>query len=226
MSRASDTAYNTIREMIISGELAPGDPLGEEALAEICGVSRTPVRDAMRRLEADLLIRRSGTQRSFVADWSLDDIADAFELRAMLEGLAAQRAAQRITPAAIKKLESINSRLGKAVLAANPDVDTFLETNRQFHALVLSISGSMRLEALLQTLIEQPIIWRTAHHYRDDELKNSHREHAELIAAFERRDAAWAQSIMAGHIRRAFHAYADAHHSMAMADAQQSRKRA
>jgi DNA-binding GntR family transcriptional regulator len=212
--------------MIISGELAPGNALGEEALAEICGVSRTPVRDAMRRLEADLLIQRSGTQRSFVADWSLDDIEDAFELRAMLEGVAAKRAAERITPSALAELELINQRLGKAVSVSNPDVETFLETNREFHALVLSVSGSRRLEALLQTLIEQPIVWRTAHHYRDDELKNSHREHAELIAAFQRKDAAWAESIMAGHIRRAFHTYADAHHSMKQVEEQKMRKRA
>jgi len=223
MSRASDKAYSTIRELIVSGELAPGATLREEALAKLCGVSRTPVRDAMRRLEAELLIRRNGTQRSFVADWTLDDIEDAFELRALLEGLAAKRAAERVDDEAIGQLVQVNDSLGEAVNMSPPDVDVFLEMNRQFHTLILTASGSRRLEALLQSLIEQPIIWRTAHHYNDEELKRSHHEHNELIAAFRRRDAAWAESVMAGHIRRAFHAYADAHGSMANADAGQGR---
>ena len=59
MSRASDRAYNHIRNMILSGELSPGEQIREEALAELCGVSRTPVRDALRRLEAELFTRRN-----------------------------------------------------------------------------------------------------------------------------------------------------------------------
>ena len=87
MSRASDRAYSHIRSMILSGELQPGSQIREEALAELCGVSRTPVRDALRRLEAELFIRRNESQRSFVADWSLDDLEEAFQLRAMLEAM-------------------------------------------------------------------------------------------------------------------------------------------
>ena len=68
MSRASDRAYEQIRNMILSGLLEPGAQIGEEHLAEICGVSRTPVRDALRRLEADLFIKKSESQRTFVAD--------------------------------------------------------------------------------------------------------------------------------------------------------------
>ncbi len=226
MSRASDIAYGTIREMIVSGGLAPGDPLGEEALAEMCGVSRTPVREAMRKLEAELLIRRSESQRSFVADWSLDDIEDAFELRAILEGLAASRAATRIDANGIEQLKSFNDRIGRAIEQKPAEIDVFLEENRKFHTLILDIAESARLKTLLQTLIEQPIIWRTAHHYSLHELRRSYQEHDELISAFERGDAAWAQTIMAGHIRRAFHAYSDAHHGLAMLEAERSKKRA
>ena len=77
MSKASDRAYAQIKAMILSGTLAPGAPLREEQLAEVCGVSRTPVREAMRRLEAELFVRKTETQRSFVVDASPDDIADA-----------------------------------------------------------------------------------------------------------------------------------------------------
>jgi DNA-binding GntR family transcriptional regulator len=226
MSRASDRAYSTIREMIMSGEMAPGDALGEEALAERCGVSRTPVRDALRRLEADMLVTRSETQRSFVADWSLDDVADLFELRAMLEGHAARRAAERMSDSALQALRACNAALRKAVTVSPPDVDRFLEYNREFHALVLEAAGSRKLVSLLASVIEQPVVWRTAHHYGEEELRRSCSEHEELLAAFARRDGGWAETIMAGHIRRAFHAYADAHRGLTAIDKPGGRRRA
>ena len=218
MSRASDRAYAGIRSMILSGELPAGAALGEEALAERCGVSRTPVRDALRRLESELLVKRNETQRSFVADWSLGDVADAFELRAMLEGHAARRAAERIDDATIQRLRLCNQAIFEAIRPEQPDVAGFLEGNRDFHAIILETSSSRRLSSLLATLIEQPVIWRTAHHYGRDALRRSHGEHDELLAAFARRDGAWAEAVMAAHIRRAFHAYADAHHGLAAFD--------
>ncbi|KLI64510.1 GntR family transcriptional regulator [Aurantiacibacter marinus] len=226
MSRASDRAFETIRSMIVSGELSPGEQLVEEALADRCGVSRTPVRDALRRLESDMLVRRNDTQRTFVADWSLDDVADMFELRAMLEGHAAKLAAERMSDAALEELRRCNAELRRAVKATPPNVDLFLELNRDFHALILKVASSRRLATLLATLIEQPVIWRTAHHYGVDELARSSAEHDELLAAFARKDADWAQSIMSGHIRRAYHAYADAHHGLTAIDAADRKRRA
>lgn len=214
MTKASDRAYDAIRGMILSGELSSGDALREEALAQACGVSRTPIREALRQLEVDLLVRRTQSQRSYVADWSLDDVADAFELRAMLEGHAAQRAAQRMTDEVIAELSRYNKAIFAAISKSEPDVATFLDRNREFHALVLETAGSPRLKNLLTALIEQPVVWRTAHHYDPKAFECSHSEHADLIAAFERRDGPWANSIMAGHIRRAFHAYCDAHKGM------------
>ncbi len=211
MSRASDQAYTVIRGMILSGELPPGTQLSEEALALRCEVSRTPVRDALRRLESDLLIRRSESQRSFVADWSDDDIEDAFELRAMLEAQAARRAATRIAPAQLEALRHHNRLIGAAIAGERPDIPAFLDNNRAFHEIILTAAGSSRLASLLTRLIEQPVVWRTAQNYDRENLQRSHHEHEELIAAFARGDAAWAASIMTGHIRRAFHAYLDAY---------------
>ncbi|MDE2405714.1 MAG: GntR family transcriptional regulator [Sphingomonadales bacterium] len=215
MTRAADSAYNTIRGMILSGELSPGSQLGEEALAERCGVSRTPVRDALRRLEADLLIRRTGTQRSFVADWSLADVEDAFTLRAMLEAHAAMRAAERMDDAVLEQLKHCNDRIRRAIALPRPDTAEFVEANRALHMLILNQARSRRLAALLGTLIEQPVVWRTAQQYGSEQLQRSCSEHDELICAFERRDGAWAHAVMSAHIHRAFHAYADAHKGIA-----------
>jgi DNA-binding GntR family transcriptional regulator len=203
-----------IRDMILAGELAAGSPLREEALADRCNVSRTPVRDALRRLEAELLVERSDTQRSFVADWSLDDVADAFDLRSMLESLAARRAALRMDDASLMQLRELNRAILNAISRETPDVTGFLEANRDFHAIILEKSASRRLAALLGTLIEQPVVWRTAHNYGRDALQRSYLEHEELMSAFARRDDDWAAAVMTAHIRRAFHAYADAHQGL------------
>lgn len=211
MSKASDRAYAQIRAMILSGELPSGAQIGEEQLAERCGVSRTPVRDALRRLEAELFIRRSESQRSFVADWSIDDVEDAFELRGMLESHAARRAANRIGWDLLERLKSHNRAIERAVSSHRPDVPAFLEHNRSFHAIVLQAASSARLTNVLARIIEQPVVWRTAQNYDRENLMQSYREHEELLAAFARHDGDWAAAIMAGHIRRAFHVYADAH---------------
>lgn len=215
MSKASDKAYETIRGLILSGELGPGAPLREEALAERCGVSRTPVREALRKLEAEMLIRKNDSQRSFVADWSLDEVKDAFELRAVVEGLAARRAAERVTPEILTKMKFFNDLIGNANALRDPDVNAFLEANREFHNLIVEAAASPRLAVLLATLIEQPIVWRTAKYYGHEELRRSYEEHAELLAAFARRDGRWAQDVMGAHIRRAYHSYADAHIALA-----------
>ena len=131
MSRASDTAYAAIREHVLSGATAPGEQLTEECLAEIAGVSRTPVRDAVRRLESELLLVRSESKRIFVADWSRDDIDEMFTLREMLEGHAAERAATRITPQQLVEMQAVNTELHEAVAGAQPDIDAFLDAARK-----------------------------------------------------------------------------------------------
>lgn len=211
MTRASDSAYATIRAMILSGEVRSGEKLSEEALAARCGVSRTPVREALRRLEAELLIRRSDTLRSFVADWSITDVEDNFILRGLLESYVARRAAERIQPAQLGALRAINLRLSGFVQPVSPDVTGFLEANREFHALILESAASPRLAAALARVIEQPVIWRTAQHYGRENLLRSFHEHEELLAALERGDGDWAEAVMRAHIRRAFHTYAAAH---------------
>ncbi len=215
MSRASDRAYSAIRNMILAGELPAGTALGEEALAERCGVSRTPVREALRRLEVDMLVARTDTQRSYVPEWSLHDVREAFDLRAMLEAYAARRAAERMTPDSLAGLRAANAQIAQAITQSKPDVTAFLEGNRVFHAAILEAAGSRRLVAQLGALVEQPVVWRTAHHYGPDALHRSWSEHEELIAAFARGDGAWAEAIMSSHILRAYHAYADAHRGMA-----------
>jgi DNA-binding GntR family transcriptional regulator len=210
MSKASERAYAEIRGLILSGDAPPGSALTEEALADICGVSRTPVREALRRLEAELYVVRSDSQRLFVANWNAEDLAEMFTLRAMLEAHAAARAASRITDAGLAALRASNAAIAAAVAAPEPDVATFLGENRRFHEIVIAAAASPRLATMLAALVEQPVVRRTAARYGREELSRSAHEHGELVQAFAARDVEWARAVMTGHIRRAFHAFSAA----------------
>ncbi len=208
VAKASDRAYQQIRLAMLNGDFAPGAPLKEEELAQLFGVSRTPVREALRRLEAEYLVRRTDGARSFVADWSTDDVAEMFTLRAMLEGHAAARAATRISAGALAELGVLNATLGRAIDSG--DTDSFLKANRDFHAVVLAAAQSPRLAGMLTALVEQPVVRRTAQRYGAAEFRRSHAEHSALVEALRAGDPTWAESTMTGHIRRAFHAFAAA----------------
>lgn len=210
MSKASENAYRFIRGEILSGALEPGAPLREEALAAASGVSRTPVREALRKLEAEHFVKRSDSQRSFVPTLSADDIAESFTLRTMLEGHAAARAAERVTPAGIDAMTAHNRGIADAFAGIVVDTAAFVEHNRAFHGVVLEAAGSDRLATMLATVVEQPIVLRTARQYDREAVERSHAEHDELIAAFRRGDGDWARAVMTAHIRRAFHTYDDA----------------
>jgi len=205
MSRASDLAYETIRAKILSGALAPMTQLKEEELAEMCGVSRTPIRDALRRLEAEMLVRRTDTQRTFVPDWSPDEVEEIFTLRVLLESHAASRAARFVTAEEIETLRGYNDLIGRAIERPDFDSYTFVENNRLFHNLILSIAKSDRLAKMRGMIVEQGILHRTARQYDRVGLRRSHADHEELLLAFEARDEGWASAIMTGHILRAYH---------------------
>lgn len=211
MSKASDHAYRVIRAEILAGSLAPGEQLREEQLADACGVSRTPVREALRRLEVERFVRRSGSQRTFVNEWSFDEIEESFALRAMLEGRAAARAATRISDEAIDRLDAHNRAIARAITVTPVDVAAFLDHNRAFHSIVLEAAGSANLAQLVSGIVQQPIVARTARQYDSRQIGRSLAEHEELVLAFRRRDPAWAEAVMTAHIRRAFHAYSDAY---------------
>lgn len=209
MSNSAEKVYQVLRAKILSGELKQGAPLREQEVADLCGVSRTPVRDAMRQLEAEMFIWRSDSQRSFVAEWTLPDLEEVFTLRGLLESHAARRAAERADDEGIERLDRINSAMRSAVSQAVPDIDAFLATNSEFHAAMLDIAASERLKTFLNRLILQPIVQRTALRYDKAQLEQSLSEHEELATALRRRDPEWAGSVMTMHIRRAYHIYLD-----------------
>ena len=208
MSKAATKAYDAIRARILSGELAPGSHLKEEELAEVCGVSRTPLRDALRSLAADFYVSTVPNHGTYVSDWSVADIDDIFTLRGMLEGYAAQRAASRVTQAQINTMSSCCDDIDKALnRKSTPDIDGFLAANRLLHQTITQAADSERLSLMLGRLVEQPIVVKTAMSYERDELRRSNDHHRELVSALQARDEKWAEAVMTSHIHAALQNY-------------------
>ncbi|HSM54322.1 MAG TPA: FCD domain-containing protein, partial [Erythrobacter sp.] len=127
-----------------------------------------------------------------------------------LEGHAAERAARRLSGEEIDRLEAVNQELHEAVKQDPPDVARFLDANRSFHEIITEAAHSPRLAQVLAQLVEQPIVLRTARSYSVEDLRQSARDHDELISAFRAGDPEWARAVMGSHLRRAFHTFADA----------------
>lgn len=216
MSKASSKAYEAIRSRVLTGEFAPGVHLKEEELAEVCGVSRTPIRDALRALAAEEYVRVVPNYGTFVAEWSDEDIRDIFTLRAMLEGYAAELAAAHATPAHIEELAHIQRNVANMLENdGKPDRDLFVTSNRRFHEIITEAAGSRRLSQMIARLTEQPLIARTATLYSHSDIQRSNHQHGELIEAFRVRDGAWARAVMKSHILAGYQTYKQRYRSSA-----------
>ncbi|MFM2371729.1 MAG: hypothetical protein RIS85_1451 [Pseudomonadota bacterium] len=208
MSKASQEAYRQIRAGILSGHFPAGQFVPEDEFAQFCGLSRTPVREAIAELVSEMLLQRSGTNRVFVPVWSDEDEEELFTLRAMLEGHCAGRAARFITDEQIAELRGHCDYIDHAISReTGPDVSGFVEGNRRFHALILAAAQSERLAQLLRFVVSQIVVHRTAEKYTRADMEQSQRDHRDLVNAFAMRDEAWAAAIANTHIRRAANAY-------------------
>lgn len=208
MSKASQEAYRKIRAGILSGHFPAGQFVPEDEFAQFCGLSRTPVREAIAELVAEMLLQRSDTNRVFVPVWSDEDEEELFTLRALLESHCAARAARLISEEQIGQLRAHCDFIDRAIAAAEgPDVSGFVEGNRHFHAVVLVAAQSERLAQLMKFVVSQIVVHRTAEQYSRADMEQSQRDHRDLVSAFEMRDAAWAGAVANTHIRRAASVY-------------------
>lgn len=191
--------YEMLKQAILSGELEPGQPLVETALAEWCEVSRTPIREALTRLEQDGLIDR--TDRGVVVRLrSPEEILDIYETRLALEATAGQLAAERRTTHDLRLIKRLLQRCEET---SAKDTAGIAEINRQFHRAVWRASHNESLIDLLErldlhlarypeTTLSHPGRWTAAR-----------KEHAELVTAIEERDSSAAHDVALHHFTEA-----------------------
>jgi DNA-binding GntR family transcriptional regulator len=195
-----DVVFDAIREAILKGVLKPGERLMEVQLAEEMGVSRTPVREAIRKLELEGLVVMVPRKGAYVAGLSLKDAAEVFEIRHSLEGLAAALAAERITDEELKTMEKILKEVTEA--AEREDVETVIQKDAEFHQILFSTTRNQRLAQIVGNLKEQIDRFRIQSFTNPERIKSINKEHAKIIKAIKERNARKAEKLAKEHIEK------------------------
>jgi DNA-binding GntR family transcriptional regulator len=200
-------AYDTIRSSIASGDYPGGTHLRAADLGAQIGVSRTPVREALRRLHAEGLVEIHVHRGAFVIDITPDDIDEVFDLRSVLESHAAYLAARRLQPGDIDRLGAATDRMEACVAGAARDLAGLTRANDEFHRTIIAAAANRRLAAMTAGVVQISWVARTFSIYSDGDLARSVSHHREMIEAFRIGDADWAASVMRSHVRAAYHVF-------------------
>lgn len=193
-----EIVLEALREAIVGGVLEPGERLMEIQLAEEMGVSRTPVREAIRKLELEGFVVMVPRRGAYVAGVSHKDVKDVFEIREALEGLAAGLAAEKITDEEIEELERVLH------YEKEPDsLEVMVQSDIDFHALLYKASRNERLNQILANLREQTNRFRTTSLAVPGRAKYAIQEHRAIVDAIARHDVEEAQRLAAAHMENA-----------------------
>lgn len=199
-TRLSDTVYEKLLDAIISGKMAPGAIVSEVALSKQMSVSRTPVHDALRQLAKDGLVEQRAGRRAIITAFSQEDVHDIFEMRMLLEGEAARRAALRLEPAAVARLRSMGEEL-----KSNPDKTEYMtrwaDFDDAFHDAIAKASGSVRL---WHDITRYRLLHRGLNKLATtvDVLPNALDQHLLILDALATRDAETAGRLMIEHLQQ------------------------
>jgi DNA-binding GntR family transcriptional regulator len=195
----SQQIANSLKEEILSGKYPPGVRIRQEDIAEQFGASRSPVREALRILEAEGLINLVAHTGAWISHLSLSECEEMYQLRERVEPLLLRLSIPHITDALIAELKDLVLQM-----EATTDVETFLRLDRQFHLLSYSKAETVLVGEMVNRL------WNTTQHYRraysqmmaSTSFKPAHYEHHLLLASIIKRDVDDAERILFGHIRR------------------------
>ncbi|MCS6764494.1 MAG: GntR family transcriptional regulator [Candidatus Protistobacter heckmanni] len=188
-----------LRTRIFAHELAPGDWFDEQALATEYGISRTPLREALKVLAAEGLVTMRVRRGCYVTEVSQRDLDEIFQILALLEGQAAEDAALRATNTELLELRRMHQKLEEQ--AGRNDLDGFFQTNQAFHARVQEISGNRWLKAMIDDLRNILKLNRHKSLSVKGRLQKSLFEHREITAALETRDARRTGLLVREHLR-------------------------
>lgn len=193
-----DVVFNTLRRAILKGELKPGERLMEIALADKLGVSRTPIREAIRKLELEGLVVMAPRKGAKVASITERDLNDVLEVRKGMEVLAISLACKRITGEELEKLESIERSFQSLIESGN--LTELAEMDVKFHDTIYQATNNQRLVQLLNNLREQMYRYRMEY-LKDIAVRRTlAEEHKAICEALRGRDESKAQNYVSVHI--------------------------
>lgn len=187
-----------IRQMIRDGLLQRGQKLDETYLGESMGVSRTPVRESLRILQAEGLIELIPHKGSYVSQPPLDEIRDMFEVMGVLEGTCARLATEKMNGEDFKKIEILHRELERYYQSR--DHEAYLSANNDLHLLIQDLTGNKILKEVINGLRQKILLYRHRQLYHLDRFDQSIQEHRSILEAFRNRDALLAETCMKRHL--------------------------
>jgi DNA-binding GntR family transcriptional regulator len=192
--------YEWLKEEILSGSLGPGSRIRQQDVAQALGVSYTPVREAIRQLQATGLITYEPNRGNAVSSLSADALRELYLLRGVVEGLGARLAAEKVSEATLVALETVHERM-LTVLDGDADAAALARMSKEFHAMIVEAGGPLIVLPKAQEIWNHYPVPRSASLWGSlEEARRSVAAHAEILEALKRRDADAAGRLMEGHI--------------------------
>ncbi|MBI5277231.1 MAG: GntR family transcriptional regulator [Burkholderiales bacterium] len=189
-----------LRERIFAGEMAPGSFIDEGALAAQMKISRTPLREALKVLTAEGLVRHEPRRGCFVNEVTEQDLDEIFPVLALLEGRCAYEAAQHASDADLQALEAMHQKLQRSARAKR--INEYYETNFAIHEAIISLAGNRWLAGVIGDLRKIVKLARQQQLHAPGRLEQSLSEHLAVFAALKARDAEGADAAMRTHLTR------------------------
>jgi len=203
----ADLARGHIQVWIIKGEYQPGQQLKEEEIAARLDISRPPVREAFKMLEAEGLVIRKPRRGVFVTEMTEKDVWEAYTLKAALYEMALELALNSIDEFQIRQLEAVVQRMENCVQARPVDLLGYQEHHRDFHNRIMVISGHNRLKKIAASIHNQVSRFSYQSLQNKSHLDSSVRYHGQILEAIKDRDGARACKLMKEHVLKAIDAF-------------------
>ncbi len=195
-----ELVYEEIKNKILRGDIPPGTRMMEEEIAENIGVSRTPIREAIRQLEKEGLVTLKPRKGAYVSDIIKKDMIEILEVRENMEGLAAAFAAERMTPEAIRELEVVSEKFKVAVMQGN--TEDMIKYDTDFHHKVVQGANNKILTKMVEQLQEMVLRFRYLHYDNFKRAELMIEEHKEILEALKSRNVEAASNAAFIHIER------------------------
>lgn len=193
----SEEIARMLRNAIFHGDLGPGERIKEDAVAQELGVSRTPVREALLLLKSEGIIEMPRNRGARVRAYDPVEAVETYELRALLEGFAARKAAENLSESTLDQL--VESCVRFSALCEEGDPKEIGRENQFFHHTILSASGNSRLESVVREVMQLPLVY-TSYVWRSAERRqNSAGYHRRITEALQARDGEQAERLMQEH---------------------------
>lgn len=195
-----ESVADLLRERIIARQFKPGERLIQDEIADLLGISRTPVRDALQKLAAEGFVTFSPHKGAFVTDFSTNELQEIYAVRIALESYAARLAAERITDAELLQLDALLAQMAQAREQAS--FSLLFELNRKFHMAIYAAARQQRLFELIANYLELAQRYRLMFHRLENRAEHTVDEHQEILTALRRHDAGAADRLTRAHLQQ------------------------